>query len=158
MKKSNTLKIFENENKAELVATFDKSNTDDTPEEISDDPKASSLTSLDTLLNDITSVQKKWPKEALRRVLVWFRRMPRTGWPRAHTVYCDKFNVHMSLPEFKKKAKNALTTQTGRKHYIREFKREAVKRVKTLDIILEENTSFEAKIYNEVRKTFLECI
>jgi len=51
-----------------------------------------------------------------------------------------------------------LTTQSGRKCSIREFKKEAVKRVKTLDVIFEENTLFEAKIHNEVRKTFLECI
>jgi len=134
------------------------SNTDDTPEEVSDDPKVSSLTSLDTLLDDVKSSKEEWPKEVLRKVLDRFGRMPRTGWSRAHSVYCGKFNVHTSLLEFKKKASNVLTTQSGRKCTIRDFKKETVKRVKTLDVILEENTLFEAKVYNEARKTFLECI
>jgi hypothetical protein len=64
----------------------------------------------------------------------------------------------MSLLQFKKKASNALTSQSGKRCSAREFKNEAVKRVKTLDIILEENTLFEAKVYNEARKTYLECI
>ncbi|KAM0680191.1 hypothetical protein GINT2_001575 [Glugoides intestinalis] len=83
--------------------------------------------------------------------------MPRSGWSYAHSVYCGKFNIHTPMIDFKKKAYNALTTQSGRKCSIRDFKKEAVKRVKTIDIILEENTLFEAKVYNEVRKTFLEC-
>jgi hypothetical protein len=51
-----------------------------------------------------------------------------------------------------------LTTQYDLKYSIRDFKKEAYKRVKILDTILEEKTLHEAKIYNEVRKTFLECI
>ena len=51
-----------------------------------------------------------------------------------------------------------MTSQSGRRCSAREFKNEAVKRVKMLDVILEENTLFEAKIYNEARKTYLECI
>lgn len=149
---------LENEEKAEIEATNDKSSVEDTPEEVSYDPKASSLTSLDALLDDIKSSKEEWPEEVLRKVLGRFGRMPRSGWSRAYSVYCGKFNVHTSLIDFKKKASRVLTTQSGRKCSIREFKNEAVKRVKTLDIILEENTLFEAKVYNEVRKTFLECI
>ena len=149
---------FENIEKPETVATEDKSNAEDTPDEVPDDPKASSLTSLDTLLDDITSSQEDWPKEALRKVLDRFGRMPRTGWSRAHSVFCGKFSTRMTLEEFKKKAQKTLTSQSGRKCSARDFKREFVKRVKTLDVILEENTLHEAKIYNEVRKTFLECI
>jgi hypothetical protein len=51
-----------------------------------------------------------------------------------------------------------LNSQSGKKCSIRDFKKEAVERVKTLDTILEENTLHEAKIYIEVRKTFLESI
>ena len=40
-------KKFENIEKPETVATEDKSNAEDTPDEVPDDPKASSLTSLD---------------------------------------------------------------------------------------------------------------
>jgi len=157
-KNTHSGKKIENEKKAEIEAANSKSNTDDTPEEVSDDPKASSLTSLDTLLGDISSSKEDWPEEALRKVLCRFGRMPRTGWSRAHSVFCGKFSVHMSFIEFKKKASDALTTQSGRKCSTREFKKETVKRVKTLDVILEENTLFEAKVYNEARKTFLECI
>ena len=149
---------LENRKKAEIEATIDKSNAEDTPDEVPDDPKSSSLTSLGTLLDNITSSQEEWPTEAFRKVLGRFGRMPRTGWSRAHSVYCGKFNAHMSLLEFKKKASKTLTTQSGKKCTIRDYKKAAVKRVKTLDVILEENTLFEAKIYNEVRIIFLECI
>ena len=150
--------ILESKNKAEPEATNDKSSTVDTPEEVSDNPKASSLTSLDALLDDISSSKEEWPKEAFRKVLSRFGRMPWSGWPRAHTVYCGKFNVHTSLLDFKKKATDVLTTQSGKKCSSRDFKKETVKRAKTLDVIWEENTLFEAKVYNEAKKTFLECI
>lgn len=134
------------------------SNAEDTLEEAPDDPKSTTLTSLDTLLNDILSLQEKWPEEALCKVLARFGRMPRTGWSRAHSVYCGKFNLHKSLIDFKKTASKALITKSGRKYSAREFKHEAVKRVKTLDVIFEENTLNEAKVYNEVKKNYLECI
>ena len=151
-------KQSEKSNKTEIGAIKEKSNAEDTPKEVPDDPKASTLTSLDIILEDIKSLKEEWPSEALRKVLGRFGRMPRSGWTRAHSVYCDKFNVSMSLLQFKKKASNALTSQSGKRCSAREFKNEAVKRVKTLDIILEENTLFEAKVYNEARKTYLECI
>ena len=121
-------KFLEKTNKAEKEAINDMSNTEDTPEEVPDDPKGSSLTSLGNLLDDIKSSQVEWPSEALRKVLGRFGRMPRTGWSRAHSVYCGKFNLSMSLLQFKKKASNALTTQSGRKCSAREFKNGAVKR------------------------------
>ena len=156
-KSTHSEEIIEKAEKAEIEATNDKRNTEDTPEEVPEDPKVGALTSLDTLLEDIKSTKEEWPEEALRKVLGRFGRMPRTGWSRAHSVYCGKFNVHMSPIEFKKKSLRASTTQAGRKCSLREFKKEAVKRIKTIDTILEENTLFESKIYNQVRKTFLEC-
>ena len=78
---------------------------------------------------------QEWLKEALRKVLVRFGRMPRTGWSLAHAVYCGKFNVHTSLAEFKKKESNVLTSKSDRKCTNREFKKEAIKRVKTIDSI-----------------------
>ena len=51
--------IFKKTEKAEIEATEDKSNAEDTPEEAPEDLKPSTLTSLDTLLNDITSSKEK---------------------------------------------------------------------------------------------------
>jgi len=149
---------IENQVKTENETKITKSTTKDTPEEVPEDPKASTLTSLDALLDGIKSTKEEWPEEALRRVLVRFGRMPRTGWSRAYSVYCGKFNAHTSLLDFKKKANQTLTSTSGRKCSARDFKKEAVKRVKTLDIILEENTLYEAKIYNETKRSYLECI
>ncbi|KAM0680637.1 hypothetical protein GINT2_001325 [Glugoides intestinalis] len=84
--------------------------------------KASTLTCLEALLGDIVSSKEEWPEEALRKVLVRFGRMPRTGWSRAHSVYCGKFEVRTPLVEFKKKASRALTAKSGRKCTSREFK------------------------------------
>lgn len=157
-KNTHSGKKLETKVKAENEATNDMSNTRNTPEEALDNLKASKMTSLDTILDDIVSSKEKWPEEALRKVLGRFGRMPRQGWSHAHSVYCGKFNVHMSLVDFKKKASQALITTSGKKCTARDFKKETVKRVKTLDVIFEENTLFEAKVYNEVKKTFLECI
>jgi hypothetical protein len=115
------------------------------------------MTSLASILKDITSSKEEWPEEALRKVLGRFAKMPRSGWSLANSVYCGKFNVHTSLIDFKKRAAKALTSQSGRKCSIRDFKKEVFKRVKTLDTILKENTLFEAKS-KKVCKTFLECI
>lgn len=150
--------ILENNEKAEREATSDKSIAGDTPEEGADGSKAGTMTSLDTILEDVKSSKEKWPEEVLRKVLGRFGRMPRSGWSRAHSVYCGMFNVHTSLVDFKKKASNVLTSQSGKRCTNRDFKNEAVKRVKTLEVILEENTLHEAKIYNEVKKTFTESI
>ena len=157
-KRTHSENILENEEKAEIAATNDTSSTESIMEEVPDDLKASAADSLATLFNDISSTKEKWPEEALRKVLGRFGRMPRTGWSRAHSVYCGKFGVHMPIAEFKKRAGRALTILSGRKCTAREFKKEAVKRVKTIDVILEENTLHEAKVYNEVRRTFLEAI
>jgi tRNA uridine 5-carbamoylmethylation protein Kti12 len=151
-------KNFINTEKAEIVATVDMNNVAGSPIEALEDQKAGTLTSLDTILKDITSSKEEWPEEALREVLDRFGRMSRSGWSLAHSVYCGKFNVHTSLIDFKKKAARALTSQSGKKCSIRDFKKKAVKRVKTLDTILEENTLFKVKIYIEVRKTFIEFI
>ena len=94
---------FENTEKPETEATQDTSSTEGIPGEVPDDPKANSLTSLNIILDDITSTQEDWSKEALRKVLERFGRIPRTGWSRAHFLFCGKFSAHMCLSEFKKK-------------------------------------------------------
>jgi hypothetical protein len=147
-----------NTEKAEIVATVDMNNAAGSPIEALKDQKAGTMTSLDSILKDITSSKEEWPEEALREVLDRFWKMSRSGLSLAHSVYCGKFNVHTSLIDFKKKAAKTLNYQSGWKCSIQDFKKEAVKRVKTLDTILAQNTLHEAKIYNEVRKTFLECI
>ena len=111
-----------------------------------------------TLIKNITSSKKDQPSKVLHKVLGRFERMSRSRQSHAHSVYCGKFNAHTPLSDFKKKALRALTTKSGSKCSAQEFKNEAVKRVKTLDIILEENTLFEAKVYSEARKPFIECI
>ncbi|KAM0681794.1 hypothetical protein GINT2_000311 [Glugoides intestinalis] len=90
-------------------------------------PKTSTLTCLEALFGDIVSSNEEWSEEALRKMLVRFGRMPRTGWSRAHAVYCDKFEVRTPLVEFKKKASRALTAKSGRKCTARVFKQEAKK-------------------------------
>ena len=87
----------EKTHKAQPEATNDKSSAKDTH----DDPKAGTLTSLATLLDDITPSKEDWPEEALRKVLGRFGKIPRTGQSRAHSVYCGKFNAHLPLIDFK---------------------------------------------------------
>lgn len=53
--------------------------------------------------------------------------MPMTGWFGAHAVYSGKFNVHISLVEFKKKTSNILTSQIGKRYTNQDFKYEASK-------------------------------
>ena len=149
---------FEKLRTTEIEATADKSSAVDTPEEVPNDPKASTLTSLGVLLADIASPMEEWLAEAFRRVLGRFGRMPRNGWSCVRSVYCGKFGVDMPLPRLKEKAMNVLTTESGRRCSAREFKNEAVKRVKTLDVIFEEKTLLEAKVYNNAKKIFSECI
>ncbi|KAM0681022.1 hypothetical protein GINT2_000805 [Glugoides intestinalis] len=112
----------ENQTKAEKETTEEKREAGVTPKVPPEHPKASTLTCLEALLGDIVSSKEDWPEEVLRKVLVRFGRMPRTGWSRAHSVYCGKFEVRTPLVEFKKKASRALTAKSGRKCTAREFK------------------------------------
>ena len=149
---------IEKTEKAEIDTAIDGRSTQDSLETATESLNASSSTSLDVLLEDITSSKEEWPKEALRRVLGRFGRMPRSGWSRAHDVYCGKFSIRTSLVEFKENASKALINMAGRKCTIREFNKESVKRVKTDGIILEENSLLETKIYTDVKAAFLGCI
>ena len=56
----------------------------------------------------------KWPEKVLRKMLDWFEKIPRFGWSRTHSYY-EKFNVNVSLNDFKKKALKVLTIQLGSK-------------------------------------------
>lgn len=84
--------------------------------------------------------------------------MPRGGWIRARDIFCGKFHVNISVEEFKKRAMNALTTVSGRKCSIREFKTESTKRHKPIEVLFEEKNLHEAKIYADVRKVYANCI
>ena len=64
----------------------------------------------------------------------------------------------MFLLQFKKKVSNTLIIQSGKKCTVIEVKNEAAMRSKMIGIILEDNTLFEIKVYNEARKHFLESI
>ena len=149
---------FLNINQTELVATEAKSDAGDTLRKGTVPSKASSEASLDAILNDIESSMEEWPKEALRNALQRFGRMPRLGWSRAHNTFCGKFNVSISLEGFKKRASSVLVTQTGKRCTNREFKKDSAKRVKSVGTVLEENTLHEAKVCNEVRKIYLDCL
>ena len=148
----------ENDLKAETELTERKKSTEDTPIAPPDCPKASTSASLTAIFDGITSTKEKWPEEVFQKVLSRFGRMPRTGWSQALSVYCSKFGVRTPQQEFKKKATRGLINTSGRKCSSREFKNDSVKRVKTLDEIFEENTLFEAKIYNVTKNSFLEYI
>ena len=151
---------FKNENniKTEIELTEHTNRAENSPEREPHDPKSGTLTSLGTLLDDIQSPKEEWPKEALRRVLTRFGRMPRTGWSLALAVFCGRFKVRMTLPEFKKKASHVLTSQSGKRCTAREFKKESTKRVKSLDTVFDEKSLYEAKIFNDVKTVYLKCI
>jgi hypothetical protein len=65
-------KNFINTEKAKIVATVDMKNVAGSPIEALKDQKAGTLTSLDTILKDITSSKEEWPERALRKVLSRF--------------------------------------------------------------------------------------
>jgi len=113
-----------------------------------------SFASLEAILENVKASQGEWPKEAFRNVLQGKGRMPRLGWLRAHEIFCGKFSVSISIEEFKKKAQSALMTTSERKCSIREFKNEAIKRLKTIETFFEEKTLHEAKTYNQVREVY----
>ncbi len=61
-----TLKLkLKNNSKAEPEATKRKNGTEENDEVVPNDPKASLLTSLVTLLENISSSKEEWPEEAL---------------------------------------------------------------------------------------------
>ena len=136
------------------IITEEAALTEDTcaqvpPSEVVQPSTVNSFASLDAILENVQASQGEWPREAFRNVLQGKGRMPRRGWQRAHEIFCGKFFTNTSLDEFKKKAQSTLTTTTGRKCSIREFKREASKRLKTIETLFEEKTLNEAKIYNQ---------
>src|ERR1700733_5644468 len=64
-------------------------------------PKTASLEAIQADAN-------KWPQEAFKAVLQRFERMPRRGWTLAHGIFCAKFQVSVSILDFKKKAREAI--------------------------------------------------
>ena len=58
---------LESKNKADPEATNDKSSTVDITKKVSDNPKASSLTSLKAILNDISSYRRNGPGKLFER-------------------------------------------------------------------------------------------
>ena len=64
--------------------------------------------SLEAILHEIQADAKKWPQEAFKAVLQRFERMPRRGWTLAHGIFCAKFQVSVSILDFKKKAREAI--------------------------------------------------
>jgi hypothetical protein len=64
-KSTHSGKKFINTEKADIVATVDMNNAAESPIEALKDQKAGTLTSLDTILEDITFSKEELPEEAL---------------------------------------------------------------------------------------------
>lgn len=71
--------------------------------------------------------------------------MPRMGWNRAHETFCEKFHVSITFRDFKRRA-------------TREFKKDGAKRVKTIGEVFEENTLEEARVYNQLKRIYQDCL
>jgi Reverse transcriptase (RNA-dependent DNA polymerase) len=115
----------------------------------------SKMTSLEAILTSIVGCKEVWPQEVLRAVIERFGRMPRNGWTISRAYYNNKFQIDVPPDVFKKKAQETLVTATGKQCTSRQYKLEPVKRAKTIDAYIEENTLSEAKIYNELKVKFL---
>jgi len=109
----------------------------------------------------LASVEKRkedWPKAAYLAVLERFARMPRSGWSRAKEYFCEKFTANISMTEFKAQAQKAVVTATGRPCTLKDFSPQEAKRRKTVESMFEENTLYEAKLYNHVKDMFLAAV
>ena len=91
-------------------------------------------------------------------VLSRFGRMPRCGWAQALNVFNGKFIASVPMQEFMKQAKAAIITENGNYCSIKNFDAEAAKRRKTREEVFEENTICEAKLFLQVRESFLSKI
>ena len=78
-------------------------------------PAAGRMVVLDALLAELEAPLDRWPGEALKAVLERFVRMPRGGWQHCHSKFCVSFGCSISLDEFTKRAKLAITSSSGRK-------------------------------------------
>ncbi|KAF9762039.1 hypothetical protein NGRA_2261 [Nosema granulosis] len=92
--------------------------------------------SFEAVLSEVQASQRDWPQKVYSAILSRWTQMPKGGWPRATSFYCEKFHTEPFETMFKKHAKAALKTETGNFTGVREFKREeGNKRIKKLNDI-----------------------
>lgn len=84
-------------------------------------PVTSRTVTLTALLAELEVPESRWPGEALKAVLGRFSSMPREGWHKCHSMFCDKFSSSVSLNEFTKRANSVITSNSGRKCPNRKF-------------------------------------
>lgn len=92
----------------------------------------------------------KWPQKMLKATLECFGRMPRSGWNLSCPLYCEKFACATSLSEFKRQVNSAIINLAGRKCLQKIFAEESTKRIKAIDMCIEERMLHEAKMETEV--------
>ena len=113
----------------------------------SESPKVSSKTTLKVIIEDLKSDQKEWPREFLNAVQRRFGRMPRNGWNQALSAYCGKFEIHMTLENFKWMANKCLEKRSIE---------ESEKRLKVSDETLKMISMFKDRIYLKAKNLFLD--
>ncbi|HEY4832379.1 MAG TPA: hypothetical protein VIH61_07480, partial [Waddliaceae bacterium] len=111
--------------------------------------------SLEAILHEIQADAKKWPQEAFKAVLQRFERMPRRGWTLAHGIFCGKFQVSISILDFKKKAREAIISKNGNLCSIKEYRKNPGKRQSAEDVVEDQQSLEEARTYQEMKTKFL---
>ena len=59
---------------------------------------------LEALNRGLEASLDRWPGDMLKAAIERFGRMPRGGWQQCHSHFCAKFNINISLEEFKSRA------------------------------------------------------
>ncbi|KAI5171261.1 hypothetical protein PAEPH01_1604 [Pancytospora epiphaga] len=80
--------------------------------------------------------------------------MPRDGWSKFHSIFCDTFGCSISFNEFWKQANFVIISNSGARCLRKRFAEESTKRVKTLDEHLDERMLHEAKVYLEIKQRY----
>ena len=117
-------------------------------------PAATSMVILEAIVRGIQAPQGKWPGEALKAVLGRFKRVPRGGWLKCHSIFCETFSCGIDPDEFRRQANFVIVSSSGYTCSRRKFAEESTKRVKTVDTYIEENTLHEAKVYLKVKQKY----
>jgi hypothetical protein len=115
-------------------------------------PTASRIAELKALLLSVESPKEQWPGEALKAVTLKYARMPRNGWPVFSEIFVKLFGVEVSRDELKRLAEQSIVKLSGVRCSRAKFIKEASKRVKPIDVLIEENTLREAKVRNKARQ------
>ncbi|KAK6090309.1 hypothetical protein P3W45_000666 [Vairimorpha bombi] len=130
----------------------------DPPQEEALAPKAVNYeASLDAIMQNVEASKRDWPRKAYRVILNRWKQMPRGGWTKTFSFYCEKFNTKITDTLFKKKAKETLLDESGRPTRVREFNEEEyAKRTKILEDILEAESLKETATRGKISKIFNE--